>query len=300
MALITGHAAFKDADDHRHDQEDDREVAKAYKDKQIGKGEDSQLTGFIRSDNRRLMALAKQRADIEKEIQAADALAKSVASSARQGGSIATLQGAMPAGSVSAAGLEQGMTTQLAAIKKFRTELKQLKKEGASQVGAAAGRGRGRHPGRRRSPGAARWRARARSRRSRQLQHQIAQAAKGLGKTAANASYESGSQIGKGLAAGLKGELKGVVAAMKDLAKKLVDEIKKALKIHSPSGVMIEIGSAIPAGLAVGIRTGTPVAVGAMHGLSGAVTGASRPTDTAAAHGERHVRRADDPRPRPP
>ena len=60
-----------------------------------------------------------------------------------------------------------------------------------------------------------------------QLQHQIAQAAKGLGKTAANASYECGSQIGKGLAAGLKGELKGVVAAMKDLAKKLVDEIKK-------------------------------------------------------------------------
>jgi hypothetical protein len=289
MALITGHKAFKDSAITDTIKKLRADVAKAFKDHQVDKSQDTQLTGWIRADNRRLMGLAKQRADIEKEIRAAEAMAKSVASSARQGGSIATLQGAMPAGSVSAAGLEQGMETQLSAIKKFKTEIAQLKKEGASksvikqiaQEGVTQG-------------GAAAQALLAGGKgaiaKISQLQHQIAQAAKGLGKTAANASYESGGQIGKGVAAGLKSELSGVEAAIKAMAKKLVDVFKKEMKIHSPSGVMIPLGAALPAGVAVGVDQGASSAAAAMRRLGKTTVGAFHPDPihAAASNGSSH------------
>jgi hypothetical protein len=100
------------------------------------------------------------------------------------------------------------------------------------------------------------------------LQKQIGAAAKQLGTTGANATYESGSQIGEGLAQGLKSELGSVTTAIKSLASQIVTEMQKDLKIHSPSMVAFDMGSQFAAGMAGGITSGGPMVGAAARELA--------------------------------
>ena len=84
------------------------------------------------------------------------------------------------------------------------------------------------------------------------LQNQISQAAKQLGTTGANAAYESGSQIGGGLASGLKAELGSVTDAIKSLATSIVDEMQKGLS----SGALENIGKDWASQIAKGMAGG--------------------------------------------
>jgi hypothetical protein len=96
--------------------------------------------------------------------------------------------------------------------------------------------------------------------------------ATGFGKDMANLMYDSGKDAGKGFLSGLKGQEKALGKQMAKLAKDLVKEIKKALKIKSPSGVFRdEVGKNVVLGMVHGID---------MHGhLVGAA--AQRLADTA-------------------
>lgn len=62
-----------------------------------------------------------------------------------------------------------------------------------------------------------------------------------------------GEEVTAGLAKGIKEDQGGAMAAAKNLAKKVSDAIKSALKISSPSGVTEEFGAQIVAGLTLGI-----------------------------------------------
>jgi hypothetical protein len=98
------------------------------------------------------------------------------------------------------------------------------------------------------------------------VQAQISKASQQYGKDAADAMYDAGKQSGKGYLAGLKAQEKDINRAMSDLAKKIQQAIKKALKIKSPSRVFAELGKFTVQGFTQGVRAAAPeAALAASH-----------------------------------
>ena len=80
-----------------------------------------------------------------------------------------------------------------------------------------------------------------------------------FGKDMADLMFDSGKDAGKGFLAGLKAQQKALQKQMDVLAKALVDQIKKSLKIKSPSVVMRDqVGKQVALGMAVGMDRHRP------------------------------------------
>ena len=259
------------------------DVTDAWKHGQVSQSEKSSLVQYLQSDNLQLLALAKQRKDIEAEITAADALAKSVTSSAESGASLTSIVSAIgtaqqnipgadtdsgTATSFTSSDLISGQKSALQGIRQFRNEIKELKKEGLSKgliqqiLGAGVSGG---------TPiaQAILQGGKGAVQQMNRLQSEINSASKALGVTGANAAYESGSQIGKGLAQGLRSELGEVTKAMKDLAKQIIQTVRDALGVHCPSQVMRDIGVLIAQGLTNGMDAGGRSCAGRRNGSAG-------------------------------
>jgi tape measure domain-containing protein len=89
-----------------------------------------------------------------------------------------------------------------------------------------------------------------------------------MGKGWASDMYDSGIKAAKGLLQGLQSEESQILKAIRQLAQNMVAEIKRTLKIKSPSGVMAdEVGAMIPAGLVAGIQGGAGGVASAMRSL---------------------------------
>lgn len=240
------------------------DLAKALKDKKITGGEDSAISSWLKSDTAKLQQLAGQRKDLESQIQAADSLFKSVQSSAIEGGNIVTLAGNVKTEGERVYEEEQGtdpgpvnqsvqsqLKKYIGQVRAFKNDIVKLKKEGLDktsikqllQAGVTTGLPAAKTllSG---GPGGVKEVA--------QLQNQLAKAAKQLGVTGANAAYESGADIGKGLAAGLKSALSGVEASIKDLAKSIV----KALKGGKDGKSLAELGKDLGKQFADGVGKG--------------------------------------------
>jgi len=206
------------------------------------------LTQLLDLDNTRLQKLAAQRQKLENQIQAADALAKSVQQAAVQSADLNTIAAATPAGQAAAASdgsldfalggtqaaqpstqsIQQGLQAQLKSIQQFRQQIIKLKKDGLDKQGIqellAAGVQQG---------GATATQMLAGGKKAvqqiAQLDNSIGLASKKLGITGGNAAYEGASQIGGALAAGLKSSLKAVDTEMASITKSLVTGIMTAL-----------------------------------------------------------------------
>lgn len=74
------------------------------------------------------------------------------------------------------------------------------------------------------------------------LQAQLATTADKAGQTAADATYGAGVQAAQGLVDGLKSQQAAIAAQMDAIAQELVNAVRSALGIHSPSRVMAEVG----------------------------------------------------------
>ncbi|MFI5763899.1 hypothetical protein ACIA8F_23540 [Streptomyces sp. NPDC051563] len=118
------------------------------------------------------------------------------------------------------------------------------------------------------------------------LQAQLAKYAKQAGKTASDAMYANGIAVAEGIVKGLEVKQQDIEKQMLKIADAMVDAIKKALGIHSPSRVFATLGGYIGQGLAQGIAaerprvaravddlvdTGTVTRPSAVRGLSAAV-----------------------------
>jgi hypothetical protein len=88
------------------------------------------------------------------------------------------------------------------------------------------------------------------------LQGQLDRAGSALGTIASNSFYGAGVSAAQGLLKGLQSQQAALTAATKKIADQLVAQIKKALRIHSPSLVMRDLGAQVPAGFALGIDGG--------------------------------------------
>jgi hypothetical protein len=264
------------------------DVESAFKAGTIDKSQDSAALAFLKSDTAKMQSLQHQRATIEANIKAADAYASNVQSSAISNASIVNVAGNIasadsstsapaPAAQYQASDLISGEQAQLTQVKQFNSQIAQLKKEGLNttelgqiiQSGASTG-----------LPIAQAITSGGKGAISElnSLQSQINAAAKQLGVTSGNAMYESAGQIGQGLAAGLKGELSSVVSAIHSLSTSMVDELKKDLKISSPSQVFADLAEMVPAGAAMGVGRGTGAAVSAVGRMGSQMTSAYRPS----------------------
>ncbi|HAA6049096.1 TPA_asm: tail tape measure protein [Listeria monocytogenes] len=92
-------------------------------------------------------------------------------------------------------------------------------------------------------------------------QNQINSASKSMGNTAANAMYSAGINAAKGLISGLNSQKKQLEKTAKSIANTITNSVKKALKIHSPSRVAIELGKFFTGGLGNGVLVGAKGAV---------------------------------------
>lgn len=86
------------------------------------------------------------------------------------------------------------------------------------------------------------------------LQHQLSAAAGDLGKTAAAGTYQAGIDAAEGLVRGLRRKAKALRQAAKSMARAMVDAIKRALGIRSPSRVFARLGEQTVKGLEVALR----------------------------------------------
>jgi phage-related protein len=84
----------------------------------------------------------------------------------------------------------------------------------------------------------------------------------------------AGGDMMRGLGNGLKGAVGAVVAQAVAAAKAVVDAVKGALGIHSPSTVMAELGRFTNQGFADGIKGSTKTVVSAMRNMANKVTDA--------------------------
>ncbi|HAA6857350.1 TPA_asm: tail tape measure protein [Listeria monocytogenes] len=92
-------------------------------------------------------------------------------------------------------------------------------------------------------------------------QNQINSASKSMGNTAANAMYSAGINAAKGLINGLNSQKKQLENTAKSIANTITNSVKKALRIHSPSRVAIELGKFFTGGLGNGVLAGAKGAV---------------------------------------
>ncbi|EAF4051502.1 tail tape measure protein [Listeria monocytogenes] len=92
-------------------------------------------------------------------------------------------------------------------------------------------------------------------------QNQINSASKSMGNTAANAMYSAGINAAKGLINGLNSQKKQLENTAKSIANTITNSVKKALRIHSPSRVAVELGKFFTSGLGNGVLDGAKGAV---------------------------------------
>ncbi|HAB8739110.1 TPA_asm: tape measure protein [Listeria monocytogenes] len=92
-------------------------------------------------------------------------------------------------------------------------------------------------------------------------QNQINSASKSMGNTAANAMYSAGINAARGLINGLNSQKKQLEKTAKSIDNTITNSVKKALKIHSPSRVAIELGKFFTGGLGNGVLAGAKGAV---------------------------------------
>jgi hypothetical protein len=91
------------------------------------------------------------------------------------------------------------------------------------------------------------------------LQAQLARTATATGGQVADAMYGSGIRAARGLVAGIRSQEAAVLREIARLTARMVAQVKRTLRIRSPSGVFADdVGRWIPAGIARGIDRGMP------------------------------------------
>jgi hypothetical protein len=216
---------------------------------------DDRLIAALEKQSAQLQGLAKRRDSIKATIAAANTYATNATDSAKSFASITGLPNSgQPFG---AGGILSGLNVRLGQIKKFTANIALLGKRGLSKTLlnqlVQAGP----------EQGAAYAQALADASAStlksiNSTQSAIDKAASAYGRGVADTMYDSGAMAGKGFLTGLQSQEAAIEKEMAALAKKVQAEIRKELKIHSPSKVTRELGEFTGEGFLVGFRSKHP------------------------------------------
>jgi hypothetical protein len=238
-------------------------------------GKDSALVKYLKADQSKLLTLSAQRTKLETEISDSQQIAQAAISNA----SIMNASAATPydpSTVQSSYGIIQGQKYQAQQEAMFAAAVGQDKKLGLNstslnqivQSGASAGLPV--------AQGIASGGKQAVAQLN-QIQAQIHASASKLGDVGGPAMYQAGVDAAAGLAKGIDSQLGNVDAAITKMASSIVATIKKDLKISSPSLVGASLGAEFPAGVAMGIDRGIPMAASAAGRVGSAVAGGYHP-----------------------
>lgn len=223
------------------------------------------IEGYIAQQTSRLAATAKKRDKVVAQLKAANTkmadltkqskeYAASISEKMRSYGSISNVDPENPKS------IQQEMQKRLKEIKAFQANVEKLRKKGVSkdiindilEAGVENGS----------SYAQALAKSDAKTIKAiNSTQNQINSASKSMGNTAANAMYSAGINAAKGLINGLNSQKKQLENTAKSIANTITNSVKKALRIHSPSRVAIELGKFFTDGLGNGVLAGAKGAV---------------------------------------
>ncbi|EOU3548703.1 tape measure protein [Listeria monocytogenes] len=223
------------------------------------------IEGYIAQQTSRLAATAKKRDKVVAQLKAANTkmadltkqskeYAASISEKMQSYGSISNVDPENPKS------IQQEMQKRLKEIRAFQANVEKLRKKGVSKDIINDILESGVENGSSYAQALAKSDAKT-IKAINSTQNQINSASKSMGNTAANAMYSAGINAAKGLINGLNSQKKQLENTAKSIANTITNSVKKALKIHSPSRVAIELGKFFTGGLGNGVLAGAKGAV---------------------------------------
>ncbi|HFQ6573974.1 TPA: tail tape measure protein, partial [Listeria monocytogenes] len=221
--------------------------------------------GYIGQQTNKLAATAKKRDKVVAQLKAANTkmadltkqskeYAASITEKMQSYGSISNVDPENPQS------IQQEMQKRLKEIKAFQANVEKLRKKGVSKDIISDILESGVENGSSYAQALAKSDAKT-IKAINSTQNQINSASKSMGNTAANAMYSAGINAAKGLINGLNSQKKQLENTAKSIANTITNSVKKALRIHSPSRVAIELGKFFTGGLGNGVLAGAKGAV---------------------------------------
>lgn len=223
------------------------------------------IEGYIAQQTNKLAATAKKRDKVVAQLKAANAkmadltkqskeYAASITEKMQSYGSISNVDPENPQS------IQAEMQKRLKEIKAFQANVEKLRKKGVSKDIISDILESGVENGSSYAQALAKSDAKT-IKAINSTQNQINSASKSMGNTAANAMYSAGINAAKGLINGLNSQKKQLENTAKSIANTITNSVKKALRIHSPSRVAIELGKFFTGGLGNGVLAGAKGAV---------------------------------------
>ncbi|EAE6915615.1 tail tape measure protein [Listeria monocytogenes] len=223
------------------------------------------IEGYIVQQTNRLAATAKKRDKVVAQLKAANTkmadltkqskeYATSITEKMQSYGSISNVDPENPQS------IQAEMQKRLKEIKAFQANVEKLRKKGVSKDIVSDILDAGVENGSSYAQALAKSDAKT-IKAINSTQNQINSASKAMGNTAANAMYSAGINAAKGLINGLNSQKKQLEKTAKSIANTITNSVKKALRIHSPSRVAIELGKFFTGGLGNGVLAGAKGAV---------------------------------------
>ncbi|HBJ9344049.1 TPA: tape measure protein [Listeria monocytogenes] len=223
------------------------------------------IEGYIGQQTNKLAATAKKRDKVVAQLKAANTkmadltkqskeYAASITEKMQSYGSISNVDPENPQS------IQQEIQKRLKEIKAFQANVEKLRKKGVSKDIISDILESGVENGSSYAQALAKSDAKT-IKAINSTQNQINSASKSMGNTAANAMYSAGINAAKGLINGLNSQKKQLENTAKSIANTITNSVKKALRIHSPSRVAIELGKFFTGGLGNGVLAGAKGAV---------------------------------------
>ncbi|EAC2500064.1 tail tape measure protein [Listeria monocytogenes] len=223
------------------------------------------IEGYIAQQTNKLAATAKKRDKVVAQLKAANTkmadltkqskeYAASITEKMQSYGSISNVDPENPQS------IQQEMQKRLKEIKAFQANVEKLRKKGVSKDIISDILESGVENGSSYAQALAKSDAKT-IKAINSTQNQINSASKSMGNTAANAMYSAGINAAKGLINGLNSQKKQLENTAKSIANTITNSVKKALRIHSPSRVAVELGKFFTGGLGNGVLAGAKGAV---------------------------------------
>ncbi|EDP7601848.1 tape measure protein [Listeria monocytogenes] len=223
------------------------------------------IEGYIAQQTNKLAATAKKRDKVVAQLKAANAkmadltkqskeYAASITEKMQSYGSISNVDAENPQS------IQAEMQKRLKEIKAFQANVEKLRKKGVSKDIISDILESGVENGSSYAQALAKSDAKT-IKAINSTQNQINSASKSMGNTAANAMYSAGINAAKGLINGLNSQKKQLENTAKSIANTITNSVKKALRIHSPSRVAVELGKFFTGGLGNGVLAGAKGAV---------------------------------------
>ncbi|MFJ1607064.1 hypothetical protein ACIOHS_27380 [Streptomyces sp. NPDC088253] len=210
---------------------------------------DDVLVSKLQTGNTKLQNLAAQRDALVQKLADATKFAADTAKAAVDSFSLQNL--AQGQDKLTVQGLQAGLQAGIDQVKRFTAEITNLAKRGLSKDLLDQVIGLGPVQGAQLAD-VLKASTSDQLKRLSSLQAQLTKASGALGTTSADLLFDAGKQAGAGFLAGLKAQRKNIEQLMLQIAKGMQASIRTALRIKSPSRVMMHLGDMTGAGLHIG------------------------------------------------